>query len=240
MTSNQLEQFSPCEDSLLQLAITKVDSSMLMEIARADYGFDEQKHYSALAGIYRGIIPGPTGWYPQEVLQLTRWSEPGTCSKSNPKAHARDHWMRLFACTVLMKIEATPEAAGYVLGEDSNVIQLTESALELGPTVVDKAISFLAWFVLEDETHPCRFAATAILLLAIHSRLKNDDAFRWLISVIRGDHEEVDGWDEWEIDPKRLFHGCQLKPEATDKTNSARPQSTRQRCAKHRHNPVRC
>ena len=182
---------------------------MLRKIAEADYGQDIKKHHDALTSIYRaGITPRHGNWYPREVLELTRWSEPDKPHHPADAVGARGHWMRLFACTALLRVDRLPECRNHLLGCDSTIIQLTESAIALGPKVVSKAISFLAWYLLEDETELCPHSAVAILLLAVQSQTTDATDFTWLISVIRGEYEEVDEWEEWSIDPKHIFADC--------------------------------
>lgn len=212
MSPTPLQAFVPCRDSLLNLAITNVDSSMLREIAAADYGEDVNKHYRALTGIFRGgVRPRHSNWHPREVLELTRWSEPETPHHPADVTGARGHWMRLFACAVLLRIDRLPECRDHSLGGDSSIIQLTESAVALGRKVVSRAVSFLAWYLLEDDAELCPHSAVAILLLAVQCQKTDTVAFTWLISVIRGEYETVDESEEWSIDPKYIFEDCMLK-----------------------------
>lgn len=212
MDPSPLRLFAPCPQSLLDLAMTHVDSSMLLDIAKADYGMDVNKHYKALTDIYRGgITPRHGHWHPREVLELTRWSEPDQPHHPDDAVGARGHWMRLFACTVLLRTDRLPECRNQLPGLDSTIIQLTESAIALGPKVVRKAISLLAWYLLEDETDLCPHCAVAILLMAVQVQTTDTAAFAWLISVIRGEHQDVDEWDEWSLDPKYIFADCQQK-----------------------------
>lgn len=211
MNPNPLQACAPCEESLLNSAITNVDSSMLRKIAEADYGEDVNKHYRALTDVYRGdITPRLCDWHPREVLELTRWSEPDTSPHPADAVGTRGHWMRLFACTVLLRVDRLPECRDHLLGNDSTIIQLTESAIALGPKVVSKAISFLAWYLLEDEVELCPDSALAILMLAVQSQTTDPAAFQWLIPLIRGEYEKVDEWEKRSVDPKCSFADCTL------------------------------
>lgn len=212
MDPTPLQTFAPCHQSLLNLAMAHVDTSMLRQIAMADYGMDVGSHYEALADIFRSGITSSHGqWHPREVLELTRWSEPDQPHHPDDAAGPPGHWIRLFACAVLLRVDRLPECRNHLLGVDSTIIQLTESAIALGSKVVCAAISLLAWYLQEDETDLCPHCAVAILLLAVHAQTTDTAAFAWLISVIRGEHQDVDQWDEWSLDLKYIFADCQRK-----------------------------
>lgn len=118
---------------------------MLREIAAADYGMDADEHLTQLRAIKNGTIPAPMQWEPKEVLELIRWSEPEDPNWSPGSTGRRGHWMRLLACTVLLRAEAEPANEGYFTGEDSTVIQLVDSAIKLGDDVSVAALQFLCW-----------------------------------------------------------------------------------------------
>src|SRR5262249_8338100 len=104
----------------------------------------------------------------REVLELIRWSEPEDPAWS-PGGHGlRGHWMRLFACTALVRF--APARPDEFDGECSTVAQLTSSAIKLGRPVASATASLLAWRFLaypgRDDDAP--FLAFAILLLATH------------------------------------------------------------------------
>lgn len=209
MPQDPLQALAPCNNSLLKLAITNLDDSMLREIAAADYGMDQDNHYEALTNISRGTLSDPNNWHPKEVLELTRWSEPDQPRQKGINAGTRGHWMRLFACTVLMRHSCLPD--GCDLSHDSTIIQLSESAAALGPRVITKALSFLSWYLQEDEEELCHFSAIAILLLAAPSQSLDPVTSAWLASVIRGEFEQANEWDQWSLDPKDVFSGSMLK-----------------------------
>jgi hypothetical protein len=68
MSSNPIERLEPADNPLLTLIFDRVDDSMLLEIAKADYGDDVDIHLAALHQIRANNIPIPMQWHPGEVL----------------------------------------------------------------------------------------------------------------------------------------------------------------------------
>jgi hypothetical protein len=101
MLTNPLQRLEPIHNPLLALIFEHVDDSMLLKIAQADYGKDVEIHLAALDQIRANNIPFPIQWHPGEVLELTRWTEWDNLTPPNGEISERNHWMRLFACTVL-------------------------------------------------------------------------------------------------------------------------------------------
>src|ERR1700677_4871866 len=104
--------FPPSADLLLDLARRQTDDAMLMEIARADYGYLADTMLAELRPIRdKGIIPAPMDWQLQEVLSLTRNSNPEVPDlppfEPGP-AGRRGHLIRVFACAVLLRAAADP------------------------------------------------------------------------------------------------------------------------------------
>src|SRR5690349_7708020 len=82
----------------------------------------------------------------KEVLELVRWSEPQD-AKWSPGGHGvRGHWMRLFACTALVRL--APSHPDWFDGECNTVAQLLSSAIELGRPIARATASLLAWAFL--------------------------------------------------------------------------------------------
>ncbi len=193
MSTNPLAEFDPIDRPLLDLLFERVDESMLREIADADYGGDVEAH---LAGLYRfavGEIVVPIKWEPYEVLELIRWSEPEDPAWEPGATGERGHWMRLFSCTSLIRAAAEPGMAGYFNGEESTVIQLVDSAIELGNDVSSAAIRFLCWRLIDtalkewDRT----YFAFAILLLCVSLDRWTAEGSRHLISLARSGKEPI-------------------------------------------------
>jgi len=161
------ESFRPAPDALLDVLRPQVDDSMLREIAEADYGRDADEHFAALREIHRGIIPNPIQWHPREVLQLFRWSEPEDPGWKPGATGIQGHWMRAFACAVLLRSAGEPLAHMYFENEHETLMQLIDSSLVLGTDVIDAARSCLAWRIplLESyDTAGCFFGLGILLL----------------------------------------------------------------------------
>jgi hypothetical protein len=177
-TEQLLAPLHPDENALTPLLQANVDEGMLREIAEADYGWEADRCYALLQPM---LVSGsvPYDWNLREVLELIRWSEPGDPSSSPGGYGTRGHWMRLFACTALVRLAARhPEWFG---GESETLAQLISSAIELGHPVARAAACTLAWRFLEcPGTHEDpAFLAFAILLLAAHLE-RGEDRGLWL------------------------------------------------------------
>ena len=138
-------QLEPSKDDLLQIVFSRVDDSMLREIAAADYGQDVDEHLKQLLAIKHGKVHVPMRWEPREVLELIRWSEPEDRTWSPGSTGERGHWMRLFACSALLRAAAEPANEGYFTGEDSTIIQLVDSGIKLGEKTATATLRFLSW-----------------------------------------------------------------------------------------------
>lgn len=169
MSYPSLENLDPSDEPLLSIVFQHVDDAMLKEIAEADYGLGVDEHLQALKEIKAGAIPAPMQWEPKEVLELIRWSEPDDPKWSPGSTGERGHWMRLFACTVLLRAAAEPENDGYFDGDDSTIIQLVDSALKLGEKTSNAALRFLCWRMRCRDLLECDrpYYAIAILLVAV-------------------------------------------------------------------------
>jgi hypothetical protein len=177
----------PSDLPLLALIFEYVDDSMLAKIAIGDYGDDVEIHLAALHQIRANNIPMPMQWHPREVLELARWTEWDSLNAQDESISMRNHWMRLFACTVLIWASLEPENHRdrgddwYCIdGEDSTIIQFLDSALHLGDNVSMAALKFLGWrmqcqiqrALIDEDFGYCPCYALAILLLCVNSNLK--------------------------------------------------------------------
>jgi hypothetical protein len=195
----------PAERPLLDLIFDRVDDSMLLEIARCDYGDDVEIHLAALHQIRANNIPRPLQWHPGEVLCLTRWDEWDSLNTTDIAFSTRKHWMRLFACTVLIWVslereddEYNFEHSNHIEGENSTIIQFLDSALYLGDDVLIAAIKFLGWRMqsqiersIDDGFGSCPCYAVAMLLLCVSLDRCNPEVMNFLISMAYCDHEYV-------------------------------------------------
>jgi hypothetical protein len=99
---------APDERSLLERLAPQVDDGMLREIAAADYGHGTDEHCLHLRRmIDDGVLPAD-GWYPLEVLELIRWSEPDQPGWRPGDEGRRGHLMRAFCSAWLLRIGGTP------------------------------------------------------------------------------------------------------------------------------------
>lgn len=116
-----------------------IDEGMLREIAEADYERDVEKHLVALKPIWEGCGWGEMHhWYPMEVLELIRWSEPEDSDWTPGSIGIRGHRMRAFSCAVLL---ATPNFEP----EKETLIQMLDSMFIIGDGALDAMARFLVW-----------------------------------------------------------------------------------------------
>jgi hypothetical protein len=165
-----LRRFQPSETALLNCLQSRVDNSMLQEIAEADYGCGAEENFQVLQEVRNGKnLPVPLVGVLKEVLELIRWSEPDDPSWKPSRRGIRGHLMRAFACTLLLLAAAQPENANYIEGENQTIIQLVASVIALGHEVAQAALSFLSWCfpLVSDANEEKPFYAMAILLLQV-------------------------------------------------------------------------
>ena len=116
-----------------------VDESMLLEIAEADYKSDFEGHLAALTPIWKGEDWSKLHyWYPLEVLELKRWSEPEKSDWSPGSEGLRGHQIRAFCCAVLF---ATPD---FEPG-NTTLINWLDSAFAIGGEAPHTVARFLTW-----------------------------------------------------------------------------------------------
>jgi hypothetical protein len=217
MSNHPLDCLAPTDQPLLDILGDRVDDSMLLEIARCDYGDDVELHLAALHEVKANNISAPMQWYPGEVLCLTRWTELDNLALDKAILDC-NHWMRLFACTALIIAALDPEEDEYetedwsfhwnhVSGINDTMIQLLDSALYLGEDVSMAALQFLGWRMqchirqasIDEDFSDCPCYAVAILLLCVSLDRCNDELVRFLISMAYYDRgcwpisREIDG-----------------------------------------------
>jgi hypothetical protein len=188
---------------ILDLISQHIDDLMLLEIAHCDYGNDVAIHLDALHQIRAGNIPVPLQWHPGEVLELTRWTEWDSLPQEGAIAN-RNHWMRLFACTALIWASLEPENYDYqgdywgcIEGEESTIIQLVDSALNLGDEASIAALLFLGWrlksqiqrALIDEDFGECPCYAVAMLLLGSSLNRWDGEMVSFLISMARCNDE---------------------------------------------------
>ena len=210
MTEQLLEPLHPNESALTPLFQAKIDEAMLREIAEADYGWKADECYALLQPILKTGLVTSDDFNLQEVLELIRWSEPDD-PESDPGGHGpRGHWMRLFACTAMVRL--APKYKASFSSECDTLAQLISSAIELGRPVARAAGSMLAWRFLAHpgDAEDAAFLAFAILLLATYIEYREDRG-QWLkeIAIWVEDQEalarnaksqwssSLPHWDKW-------------------------------------------
>jgi hypothetical protein len=187
-----LAAFPPDADAALRSFAARVDDAMLQEIAEADYGHRADESFARLVPLRAGNgLEAPLDYQVREVLELIRWSEPEHTDWKPGGTGERGHWMRAFACALLLRTAGAPANALYTDGENSTLVQLITSAFTLGGTLPRKVASLLTWRLgtLEDgEDAP--FFTFALLVLATMLRREAEigepalaEAARWVMDV---------------------------------------------------------
>jgi len=171
MSSSARDRWQPSVEPLLDLVIAHNDDSMLREIADADYGMDSEAHYAAIQGLIKSRdFSARMKWEPSEVLELIRWSEPEDSTWKPGSTGTCGHWMRLFACVMLLRAGAEAENRDRLSGEDSTVIQLVASSMKLGVEATGAALGFLHWRLQQEQGGWLTpYIVLGLLLLAVSS-----------------------------------------------------------------------
>jgi hypothetical protein len=194
MPTHPLDYLEPSDQPLLDLMVEQIDDAMLLKIARCDYGDDVEIHLAALHQIRAKNIPVPLKWHPGEVLCLTRWTELESLKSLDGGISTRNHWMRLFACTVLIWASLDEYRVGdgnHSEGENSTIIQFLDSALYLGDDVSIAALKFLGWrmqgqiqrTLIDEDFGDCACYASAMLLLCVSLNRCDPEIVSFLISM---------------------------------------------------------
>lgn len=162
-----LDDLQPAELGLRDWVRTRMNASMVREIANLDYGMradDHQWEIEELLAARR--LPEEVLWPPREVLELSSHGRP---------VDARGHVTRLFSCLVLVRANDASRPA-------ETLARLVESALELGPEATEQALRFLAWCRLHepgtwrDEVEARPFLTLGLLLLYVMAPQRRDPA----------------------------------------------------------------
>ena len=133
---------TPSEDDLLHWVQARVGRPLLAEISANDRGEDITKH---LAGIQAQLRPNPPfgllPWWPREVLELERWSNPDRAYLDSAPDGERGHLKRLLACLILLRNGAHlseahrhSEEEFFLQTSSASLVRFTGSALALKTT----------------------------------------------------------------------------------------------------------
>jgi hypothetical protein len=127
MNSKLIQAISPDGDALLRRISRQIDDRLLERIARMDYGMEFDNNLAELRLIRdRGLIKKPLPRPPREVLNLTRWSEPSSESRSGRIGDIGEmagHWARAFCCAALLRAYGDTETR-YEDGYNQTLVQL--------------------------------------------------------------------------------------------------------------------
>jgi hypothetical protein len=163
-----LAAFKPDPDPLIKIINHHVDDAMLREIAAADYGQDIEQHLAPLRTLRDGgVPPEPRSWYPDEVLELIRWSQPDDPTWQ-PSGRGEDgYWMRAFACAALLQSGLSPEHLATRDDIPTNLPILLLSLDRLPPVFGETPIQFVAGLLehLNDDEHSELRALCGIALI---------------------------------------------------------------------------
>jgi hypothetical protein len=150
-----LGDLRPAEPALRDWVRTRLDASIVRELADLDHGMRGDEHRRGIEELLAvNRLPEELPWTPREVLELASHAVP---------ADERRHVARLFACLVLVRAGDTLVPAGTLAG-------LVESALELGPEATEQAVRYLAWCrlhepgVWRDDDEALPFLTLGVLL----------------------------------------------------------------------------
>lgn len=163
-----LSSLEPDQDSLLSRLSKHITDDMLGEIALADYGCDQEQHLKPLRLLRdQGGFSQPMHWYPCEVLELIRNSEPDGRSTQD---RVRGHWIRAFASSALLRAMNEPWNYAGSAEPSYTLIQLLNSLESLPVDFRPDAIRLLAWMMLHSdldgtETQPIHYGVALLWLM---------------------------------------------------------------------------
>jgi hypothetical protein len=172
-----LAAFPPSPTLLFELARWQTDDAMLTVIARADYGLGANEVMAELRPIRdEGGLPTAMSGQLGEVLELIRFSEPDTPTpppfEPGPTGR-RGHQSRLFACSVLLMVEAEWSIEEVGISTDSTWAQCLVSAKVLGEETSEAAARLLTWWIMAGrEWRSAELLLFAVGLVVLATRLR--------------------------------------------------------------------
>lgn len=171
-----LDSLEPDGEQLLTEISKHITDDMLEEIALADYGQDQEEDLAALRRLRdTGTFVEPMHWYPCEVLELIRNSEPEDPTWKPGSIETRGHWMRAFASAALLRALGPPWGyKGDAAQPSFTLIQLLYSLRALPVDFTSQAVRVLAWLMLhsnlEGTDEQVIFYGVGLLWLALHRK----------------------------------------------------------------------
>ncbi len=167
IASENRPRYRPSKWALFDWLAPLIDGSMLHEIAAADYGYKQDECLLALLTIkHQKKIDLTTSWAPGEMLQLMRWSEPDSPAKGE-SGGTRGHLMRAFCCTVLLISNSDETRPDYIEEDQATLIQLVNSALELGDEAALLTYQFICWRTAQMRSDKAALPYSALALLIL-------------------------------------------------------------------------
>ncbi len=143
------DAFPPDQDALFRIVAQKLNDEMLLDIARADAGYDVEKNFRRLKKIVQaGVMPRRLRWNPGEVLALERWSEPEHPDWSPTTGHIK----RLFASASLMQFNSYYDDD---YDESDSLFQAVGSAIALGEEMITALARFITFRLQRQLEEPC-------------------------------------------------------------------------------------
>jgi hypothetical protein len=187
-----LSTLKPDQDSLLFELSKHITDEMLVEIACADYGQDQELHLAPLRLLRdQRIFVVPMHWYPCEVLELIRNSGP------EGSLGVRDHWIRAFSSAALLRAMYEPWNYTGAAQPSFTLIQLINSLAALPINFSSHTIRLLAWMMLHSDLDGVDeqpiYYGVALLWLALRNNMDVSD--RDLIRLA-----------EWIVDREDKIH----------------------------------
>lgn len=231
MIVDLLNLFEPEPDCLLRQISEHVDDDVLEWISTADYGSEAERHLAALRQVRdTATFPKPMHWFPAEVMELIRWSEPEDPNWKPGRTGEFGHWMRAFSCAALLRATREPWNYGDGIGTDSTLIQLILSLCALPVDFTLPATKSLAWLLLHSDPdgadgqvcayglglfwcalkHSARFADQDLISLAQWVIRRADEIFESPASALRRADAASEGGSSGHGDGLRqMVIGCQ-------------------------------
>jgi hypothetical protein len=213
------EAFPPCRDLSLDRTRSAVDDEMLIVIARADYGHMANEMLAELRPIRdQGNLPTPISYQLGEVLELTRWSDP-----DHPNAPPFEpgpsgsigHYIRLFACAVLLRAAAEPCYRYEDMGHDSTLSRSFDSAMILG-TEMEEALACIVTWRLSHNENRSEAIYLLLLLLVLSAKLwpahiteQAIGSIAEMLLMLESEHRNSSDWNS--ANPKPIDMSLQMR-----------------------------
>jgi hypothetical protein len=190
-----LSSLEPDQDSLLSELSKHITDDMLADIAMADYGTDHEQHLVPLRLLRdKGLFVAPMYWYPCEVLELVRNSEPD--GRPEPD-RLRHHWIRAFASAALLRAMNEPwNYIGDAASPNFTVIQLLNSLEALPIDLTEHAVRLLSSMMIRSDLEgideqPIYYGVALLWLLLQDAKTASDQDLIHLADWIVRHEEEI-------------------------------------------------